>query len=109
MSRRSGTLRRRLAPSERSVAQRMGRAAFFAPLIRTVPRSGVFPLRTLMASMDALTSLWPKRLRADKPSGIRTPEESRRGRVRSGADRDPDLLPELGVPLAHGKGEEIVH
>ena len=40
MSRSAGTLRRRLAPSDRSVAHRMGSAAFLAPLTWTEPRSG---------------------------------------------------------------------
>ncbi len=40
MSRSAGTLRKRLPPSDRSVAQRIGSAAFLAPLIRTEPRSG---------------------------------------------------------------------
>src|SRR5258708_3082289 len=50
MSRSAGTFRSLLAPSERSVAQRIGSAAFLAPLIRTVPRSGP-PPRTTMASI----------------------------------------------------------
>src|SRR5580692_6895963 len=49
MSRSAGTLRRRLAPSDKRVAHRMGSAAFFAPLMRTVPRSGP-PARMRMAS-----------------------------------------------------------
>src|SRR5580658_8193208 len=49
MSRSAGTLRRRLAPSDSSVAQRIGSAAFFAPLMRTEPRRGP-PARMRMAS-----------------------------------------------------------
>src|SRR5438309_3622809 len=52
MSRRAGTLRSKLSPSESSVAHRMGNAAFFAPLTSTVPDS-LFPPRIRMASMNA--------------------------------------------------------
>src|SRR5262245_56730736 len=50
MSRRAGTWRRRLSPSDSRVAQRMGRAAFFAPLIGMVPKS-CLPPRTRIASI----------------------------------------------------------
>src|SRR5258706_1656864 len=51
MSRSAGTLRSRLSPSERSVAHKIGNAAFFAPLTSTVPAS-LLPPRIRMASMD---------------------------------------------------------
>ena len=54
MSRSLGTLRRRLSPSERSVAQRMGSAAFLAPLMGMVPER-VRPPRMRIASMPALS------------------------------------------------------
>src|SRR5215510_6735714 len=50
MSRRPGTLRSRLSPSDRSVAHRMGSAAFLAPPIGIRPDRGR-PPRIRMASM----------------------------------------------------------
>ena len=51
MSFSAGTLRSRLSPSDNNVAQRMGSAAFFAPLTGMVPAS-FLPPRTRMASMS---------------------------------------------------------
>src|SRR5262245_30565656 len=65
MSWRPGTLRSRLSPSERSVAHRMGRAAFLAPLTRIVPSSFRAPRRR-MASMSksCLLRRRPSRVRS---------------------------------------------
>jgi len=52
MSRKPGTLRSKLSPSESSVAHKIGSAAFFAPLTRIVPLSARAP-RTRMASIRA--------------------------------------------------------
>src|SRR5262245_20797714 len=43
MSRRSGTLRKMLSPSESSAAHSSGNAAFLEPLTGTVPISGLPP------------------------------------------------------------------
>src|ERR1019366_3117049 len=72
MSRRAGTLRRRLAPSERRVAQRMGRAAFLAPLIRTAPRSGP-PPRIRIASMLRLLPEFSAPAKEPAPGGDAAP------------------------------------
>ena len=50
ISRSPGTLRNRLLPSDSSVAQRIGNAAFFAPPTRMVPESCLLP-RIRIASM----------------------------------------------------------
>lgn len=56
MSLRSGTFRSWLSPSESKVAQSIGNAAFFEPLMRTRPASG-FPPRMRIPSMFAVYHL----------------------------------------------------
>src|SRR5262245_19452654 len=96
MSLRRGTLRTRLSPSLRSVAHRIGRAAFFAPLMRTVPASGVPPtirMPSIRGTNTAAAGSW---------RALRVRLGWARDGLRQAADRERVLLgrPVAGRPVA---------
>src|SRR5688572_17489874 len=49
MSRRSGTLRKVCSPSASNAEHKIGSAAFFEPLMATVPESGVPPMMWMLS------------------------------------------------------------
>ena len=116
MSRRPGTLRSRLSPSESSVAHRMGSAAFLAPLTRMVPSSFRAP-RMRMASMMSLDCPsvpqeplpCPRMLRAGGRACLASPCWARARRHRAEPVPSLDLRgfgrpPTRGPPLPRADG-----